>query len=119
SWQLVVASPESASATVAVTSPGPVVQVLLPAPGELRLKVPALEKSGATATATLTSAAGQPLRLLRWGGLRSQWDLRAGILNLDGVPTGAWKITVQTADGQTWTGTASVAPGQTAEVTLE
>ncbi|HKV11424.1 MAG TPA: carboxypeptidase-like regulatory domain-containing protein, partial [Thermoanaerobaculia bacterium] len=47
SWQLVVASPESASATVAVTSPGPVVQVLLPAPGELRLKVPALEKSGA------------------------------------------------------------------------
>lgn len=118
-WQLVVASPESAPATVAVTSPGPVVQVLLPAPGNLWVKVPALAKSGATATVTLTSAAGQPLRLLRWGGLRSQWDLRAGILNLDSVPPGTWKITVQAADGQTWTGTASVAPGQTAEVLLE
>ncbi|HSK76092.1 MAG TPA: carboxypeptidase-like regulatory domain-containing protein [Thermoanaerobaculia bacterium] len=119
SWQLLVESADSAPVTVSVTSPGPVVPVVLPQPGQLRVRVPALEKSDIAATATLTDPTGAPLRLLGWEGLKSQWDLRSGILTLDRLPPGSWRIAVQAADGRTWTGATSVAPGQTAEVTLE
>ncbi|HSF39514.1 MAG TPA: carboxypeptidase regulatory-like domain-containing protein [Thermoanaerobaculia bacterium] len=119
SWQLLVESADSAPVTVSINSPGPVVQVVLPQPGQLRVRVPALGKDGVAATASLTSPNGAPLRLLGWEGLKSQWDLRSGILNLDRLPPGSWRIAVQAGDGRTWTGATSVAPGQTAEVTLE
>ncbi|HSF39273.1 MAG TPA: carboxypeptidase-like regulatory domain-containing protein [Thermoanaerobaculia bacterium] len=119
SWQLLVESSDSAPVTISINSPGPVVPVVLPPPGQLQVRVPALEKDGVAATATLTGPNGAPLRLLGWEGLKSQWDVRSGILNLERLPPGSWRIAVQAADGRTWTGTASITPGQTAEVTLE
>ncbi|HSN89547.1 MAG TPA: carboxypeptidase-like regulatory domain-containing protein, partial [Thermoanaerobaculia bacterium] len=119
SWQLLVETAESAPVTVSITSPGPVVPVVLLQPGQLRMSVPALKMNKVAATVTLTSPNGTPLRLLGWEGLKSQWTLRFGLLSLDRLPPGSWSIAVQAADGRTWTGTASVTPGGTAVVTLE
>lgn len=119
SWTLHVESDHSSSATLQVTSPGPVVRVVLPAGGDLRVKVPALVASGGKATITLTGSGGAPLRKLGWDGLRSEWDLYLGSAHFVRVPAGAWQVTVRAADGTTWTTTATVTPGAVVEVNLE
>jgi protocatechuate 3,4-dioxygenase beta subunit len=119
SWLLMIESGESAPVTVPATVPGPALHVVLPPAGQLHIQVPALAKGSAAAKAVLTGAGGV-FRALDWsGGVSSEWELAAGERLLGSVPAGVWQVTARAADGRTWSGTAAVTPGGTAEVVLK
>ncbi len=119
SWQLLVASDQSAPVLVAATVPGPPLHVVLPAAGQLRVTVPALASDPATAHLTLLGAGG-PFRDLDWNNTAtSDLELYGGARTVGHVPAGPWQIVVSTTDGRSWKGSAAVTPGGTAEVTLK
>jgi hypothetical protein len=117
-WELVLDADGSAPVSLPVTSPGNGGRVVLPLPGSLDLKVPALAGTRMGAKVRLTDANGKPFRT-PWGDARSAFDLDAGAYKFERLAPGAWKVDVTAADGRTWTGTATVVPGGTAPVTLE
>jgi uncharacterized GH25 family protein len=119
SWQLVVGSDASAPVTVPATVPGPVVRVVLPPAGRLRIKVPALASGEVAAKVVLTGAGGL-YRGFDWdGSVKSEWELESGEIVLPQVPTGVWQVTARAADGRSWSGTATVTPGGVAEVVVK
>jgi protocatechuate 3,4-dioxygenase beta subunit len=119
SWQLVIGSDASASVTVPVTVPGPVIRVVLPPAGRIRIKVPALASGEVAAKVTLTGAGGL-YRGFDWdGSVKSEWELEGGATVLPQVPTGVWQVTARAADGHSWSGTATVTPGGVAEVVVK
>jgi hypothetical protein len=119
SWQLLVESDQSAPVTVAASSPGPAVHILLPPGGQVRVRVPALAASNANAKIVLTGSGGT-FRGIDWdGSVRSEWDLDGGTRLFPRVPAGLWQIVARTPDGRSWTGTATVTPGGVAEVVLK
>ncbi|HEX3128595.1 MAG TPA: carboxypeptidase-like regulatory domain-containing protein, partial [Thermoanaerobaculia bacterium] len=117
-WELILDADGSAPVTLPVTSPGNAGRVVLPLPGGLDLKVPALAGTRLGAKVRLTDAGGKPFRT-PWGDAKADFDLDAGALKLERLAPGAWKVDVTAADGRTWTGTATVVPGGTVPVTLE
>ncbi len=118
SWELLLKADGTATVSLAVTAPGHAGRVLLPVPGTLDLKVPALAGARIKAEARLTGADGKLFRI-PWGDARSAFELDSGSLKLDSLPPGAWKVDVTAADGRSWTGTATLVPGTTVPVTLE
>ena len=119
SWQLLVESDQSAAVTVAASSPGPPVHVLLQPGGQVRVRVPALAASDASAKIVLTGSGG-PFRDIDWdGSVRSEWDLAGGTRLFPRMPAGIWQVVARTPDGRSWSGTATVAPGGAAEVVLK
>jgi hypothetical protein len=100
-------------------SPGPTLQILLPPAGDVQVQVPALASGGGTAKVTLIGAGG-PFRNLGWdGSVTAEWTTSSGTATISHVPPGAWQAVARTADGRSWTGTATVAPGAVAEVVLK
>jgi hypothetical protein len=119
SWQLVIGSDASAAVTVPATVPGPVVRVVLPPAGRIRIKVPAAASGEVAAKVTLTGAGGL-YRGFDWdGSVKSEWELEGGATVLPQVPIGVWQVTARAADGHSWSGTATVTPGGVAEVVLK
>jgi hypothetical protein len=118
-WRLLIGSDQSAEVMVPASVPGPAVRAVLPRGGSLSVKVPALAGDGTVATVTLTGPGGL-FHGFGWDGrVRSEWDLYRGEASFPRVPTGSWQVTALAPDGRTWTGTATVTPGGSAEVTLE
>lgn len=117
-WELILDADGSAPVSLPVTSPGNGGRVVLPLPGSLDLKVPALVGTRMGAKVRLTDAQGKPFRSA-WGDARSAFDLDAGAYKFERLAPGTWKVDVTADDGRTWTGTATVVPGGTAPVTLE
>ncbi len=119
SWQLLIKADQAAPATVPASVPGPAIHAILPPGGEVRVQVPALASGSTTATIVLTGAGG-PYRGFDWdGGVKSEWELAGGTIRLAGVPAGVWQLAVRSADGRSWSGTATVTPGGMAEVVLK
>jgi hypothetical protein len=117
-WELLLDADGSAPVSLPVTSPSNAGRVVLPLPGGLDLKVPALAGTRMGAKVHLTDAGGKLFRTT-WGDARSAFDLDAGAYKFERLPPGAWKVDVTATDGRTWTGTATVVPGGTAQVSLE
>jgi hypothetical protein len=117
-WELVLDADGSAPLSMPVTAPGNAGRIVLPLPGGLDLKVPALAGTRVGAQVRLTDANGKLFRT-PWGDAPTAFDLDAGAHTFDRLAPGAWKVDVTAADGRTWTGTATVVPGGTVPVTLE
>jgi hypothetical protein len=117
-WELLLDADGSAPISLPVTSPGNAGRVVLPLPGSLDLKVPALAGTRIGAKVRLTDANGKLFRS-PWGDALSAFDLDAGAYKFERLAPGAWKVDVTADDGRTWTGTATVVPGGTAPVALE
>ncbi|HET9229300.1 MAG TPA: carboxypeptidase regulatory-like domain-containing protein, partial [Thermoanaerobaculia bacterium] len=118
-WDLFLDADGSATVVVPVTAPGNAGRVVLQRPGALRLKVPGLAEARVAAKVTLTDAGGNLYRV-PWGGqVRKEFELTEGMRRFDKLAPGQWTLSVAATDGRSWTGSATVAPGATAEVTLE
>jgi protocatechuate 3,4-dioxygenase beta subunit len=120
-WDLLLEADGSAPFSVPVTAPGSAGRVVLPLPGGLDLKVPALADPRSArigAKVRLTDAGGKLFRS-PWGDAPADFDLDAGAYKFERLAPGVWKVDVTAADGRTWTGTATVTAGGTAPVTLE
>jgi protocatechuate 3,4-dioxygenase beta subunit len=117
-WELLLDADGSAPVSVPVTSPGNAGRVVLPLPGGLDLKVPALAGARLDAKVRLTGADGKLFRQ-PWGDAQPAFDLDGGARKFERLPPGIWKLDVTAADGRTWTGTTTVVPGGMAQVTLE
>jgi len=118
SWDLVLDADGGAPVTLPVTAPGNAGRVVLPLPGVLDLKVPALLMARIGARVTLTDQSGKPFRTA-WRENQKGFELEAGALKLQRLAPGTWKIDVLADDGRTWSGTATIVPGGTVQVTLD
>jgi protocatechuate 3,4-dioxygenase beta subunit len=119
SWLLLVEADPSAPVTLSATVPGPAVHAVLPPAGQVRIQIPALANDPVEAKAVLTGAGGV-YRDFDWdGSVKSEWPFHNGGTNLPRVPAGVWQVTARAADGRTWSGTVTVAPGGVAEVGLK
>jgi len=103
-WDVLVAAPGGAPATLRVTVPGEPTDVVLPAAGRLRLQAPALEELGLEATVQVLDPGGHPISALdlETGTLRSTWAWRRDGVVIDGVPAGQWVVRVEASNGSTW-----------------
>ncbi len=118
-WDLLLDADGAALVSVPVTAPGHAGRVILPPPGGLSLRVPALADGQAGAKVRLSDSRDKPFRTL-WGGQAvAELDLTAGTLSLQRLPPGVWRVTVTAGDGRTWTRTAVIAPGSTAQLILK
>ncbi len=119
SWLLLVEADQSAPVTLSASVPGPAVQAALPPPGQVSIQVPDLANDPMEAKAVLTGSGGV-YRDFDWDGtVKSEWPCYSGKATLSHVPAGVWRVAVRAADGRTWSGTVTVAPGGVAEVGLK
>ncbi len=118
SWDLILDADGAAPVTVSVTAPGNAGRVVLPLPGVLDLKVPALQTARVRARLTLTDQNGKPFRT-PYGETLKGFELEAGALKLERLAPGTWKLDVAADDGRTWSGTATIVPGATVQMTLD
>ena len=118
SWELVLAADGGAPVTVPVTAPGNAGRVVLPQPGGLDLKVPALQGMRVGARLTLTDQNGKPFRT-PYGEALNRLDLDSGAIKLERLAPGTWTLAVAADDGRTWSGSAVVTPGGMTPVTLD
>jgi hypothetical protein len=115
-WRLLVSAPGTATAGVDVTVPGEPVRVALSPGATLVVKASGLTGRGRL---TLTGADGQPFRSVSGGMVVQEWPMYSNQALVDGLPAGAWQLTVTGPDGRTWRGSATTTPGAQSEVTLE
>jgi len=104
SWALLVSAPGAAVTSVPAAVPGPPVSVILPPAAPLRVRVPALLRSGLIASLAILGRDGQPLQAVDpASGLPARaWRVAGGSALVDGVPAGVWTLRVSAADGQVW-----------------
>jgi hypothetical protein len=117
-WELLLDADGAATVSVPVTAPGHAGRVVLPPAGGLDLKVGSLEGARVTAKARLTDSRGMLYRSVFRGGI-SEFDVNDGAASFERLAPGVWRVDVTAADGRTWSGSATVVPGGTAQVTLE
>ncbi len=118
--RFLVSAPGGAVTAVKATVPGEPVAVVLPAAGELEVRVPALLETDEVATVTVLGTDGRPFTHLEVGAsLRSQWTMVAGRAIIDGLPAGSWILHVTHADGRVWSGSAVTTGGPAIEVVLD
>lgn len=95
--------------------------VVLPPAGKVDVRVPELAGTVELATLAVTGPGGRPflsiassypIHLLR------EWPVRDGRATVEGLPPGQWQLTATTADGRTWSGSATV-PANGGDVSLE
>ena len=115
SWELLLDAEGGAPISLPVTAPGHAGRILLPLPGGLTLRVPALQGVRVGARVTLTDANGKPYRPTRGETL----GLNDGSFEVERLAPGAWQLAVTADDGRTWSGTATIIAGQRVEITLE
>jgi hypothetical protein len=80
--------------------------------------VPALQAARVRARLTLTDQNGKPFRT-PYGESLTTFELEAGALKLERLAPGTWKLDVVADDGRTWSGTATIVPGATVQMTLD
>jgi uncharacterized GH25 family protein len=120
SWTLLVTSGGSATASIAVESPGAAVPVRLPEAGILQVRVTELEGTGLQASARLLDAAGRAYRSALFFQTMTKWPLFDGVGTIPQVPAGTWTLEVSTPDGErTWSRVVSVLPGTTLDVIID
>ncbi len=117
-WELAIQGGDSAVVVVAVDAPGDQGRVVLPPGGNLLLSVPELQEE-MMASVFLTGPDGRPFShpsgtLALPGG----WLMSAGRAQVPALMPGVWSIEVRHEDGRSWSGSATVAAGEFAEVTL-
>ena len=108
-WNLLVAESGSPTARQPITVPGDPVTVALPVGGGLRLYVPELEQSGASARVQLKYPDGRPYRAAGLEGMfgRSFSVVVDGRSQVNAIPVGTWTVVVDTLDGG-WSKEATV-----------
>lgn len=118
-WELVIAAPGAAPATIAAVSvPGETLQVVLPPPGRLLIQVPELAAGDTPATATLAGPDGRLFRRPTGRGrVEERWPVHGGRALVE-VPAGLWQVRVEASDGRVWNGEAVVAAGSLTELDL-
>ncbi len=117
-WELLIVADQSAAARVQATVPGQLGRVQLPAGGGLQVTVSDLV-DGTSATVRLVGPDGRPHQAIGWSGnVTAQWRLRGGHHTATNLAPGTWTVEVTAADGRAWSGSAAVAAGATADVTL-
>jgi len=120
SWDVLVGALGTATVRVRAALPGPPVAVTLPPPASLTVRVPALADTGALGEARVIDAAGRPWSSPDFlGRLRETFDLGRGEARLPDLPPGTWTVVVTVPDGRTWTGQATLAPGETQDLILD
>jgi protocatechuate 3,4-dioxygenase beta subunit len=119
-WQVRLAAPGYATASVAASSPGPRVAVHLLPEAILEVRVPELAESPVAARLTAVGADGLPhLFLLGWGPPTTERAFTWGRIRLSQLAAGPWALTVTTPDGRSWSATTVARAGETTEVVLE
>jgi hypothetical protein len=119
-WQLVVAAAGSATTELEAQAPGPTIPVALQPACVLRVSVPELDDPTSVSTVRLTGADGRPYTALSWSAQpRSEWRMTGGQMEFSTLRPGSWTVGVATADGRSWQGSVSTAPGPAATITLE
>ncbi len=117
-WHLVIQGGDSAATRVAVDSPGELGRFVLPTGGTLHIRVPELEEEP-MASLVLTGPDGRPfVSTADIAMAPGAWMMSAGQSTVPGLVPGVWSFTVQHRDGRTWSGSAMVTAGETAEVSL-
>lgn len=114
-WDLLLDADGAALISVPVTAPGHAGRIVLPQPGGLSLRVPSLADGQIGAKVHLRDPRGRPFRILG----ASELDVSSGALDLHRLSPGAWRVTVIAADGRTWSQTAVIASGSTAQLILK
>jgi hypothetical protein len=115
-WTLLVGGRDLPVMKRRVTSPGDAGEMLLPFPGLLRVRVPALPE-GALSTLRLIGPDGEPY--VHPYGMAAQADYRMSgrEMAIGSLPPGPWRVEVTAAEGRRFTGEATVVAN--GEVTVE
>ena len=117
-WDLVVQGGDSAATHFAVNAPGDQGRLVLPMGGNLRVRSSELE-GVPMASITLTGPGGRPFVATAGAAFGpGEWMMNHGESLVPGLTPGVWSFTVRHG-GQSWSGSAPVAPGQTTEVSLQ
>ena len=116
-WELVVQGANSAATRFVVNAPGDQGQLVLPIGGALQINVPELE-GVPMARARFTGPDGKPL-VTSMGVMfqPGEWLLSDGKTTIPSLTPGTWSFTIE-HEGRTWSGSATVTPGATAEVSV-
>lgn len=118
-WELLLSAPGGAPARLRADVPGEGVTVVLPAAGDLRVRVPALAASNQLAVLRLVGSDGTVFQGLDRGGrLHDGWQLLGGRTVVERLPKETWTLYVEASDGRRWSGTATTT-GVAGEVVLE
>jgi len=120
SWEMLVAAGDSATRSLQVTVPGEAGRIQLAPGGSVKVEVPDLADGLVAADLRLIGPDGRSYRSVRWGGVvTAEVPLRSGRASVERLTPGIWTLTATAADGRSWSGSAVVAAGKTAEVTLQ
>lgn len=121
-WTLLVAESGSPTARQPIVVPGDPVTVALPMGGGIRLFVPELQQSGASAQVKLRYPDGRPYRAAGLEGMfgRSFAVVIDGRSQVNAIPVGIWTVVVETLDGE-WSkeATVRVIENQVIEYTID
>ncbi len=116
-WDLVVQGGNSAATHFTVNAPGDQGRLVLPMGGQLQVRSPELE-GVPMASITLTGPGGRPFVSTAGATFGpGEWMMNHGQSLVPGLTPGIWSFTVR-YDGQSWSGSAPVMPGQTTEVSM-
>jgi hypothetical protein len=115
-WTLLVGGWELPVVRRRITSPGDAGEIVLPPPGMLRVKVPALAE-GALSTLRLIGADGAPYVYPSGFQPRSDYTMNGRERAVGALPPGPWRVEVTAADGRRFVGDATIVAN--GEVTTE
>lgn len=118
SWRLLVAEGDSPTVGLTIDSPGEG-EVLVPEPGALRLRVPALEGGESLAMARLLGPDGAPYRSISFWATTEEFPVVRGRATLPSLPPGDWTVEVRGPDGHRFTAPARVVARAETEVLVE
>ncbi len=111
-WEMVLVADDSAVLQLPVTAPGDLGRLVAAPGGGLSITVPELGAEAASATIRLTGPDGRSHRFFdRRGQVSSELTLYGGLARAANLAPGAWTVSVVTADGRSWSATATVVAG--------
>jgi hypothetical protein len=117
---VIVGAAGSATTSLDAQAPGPTIPVALQPACALKVIVADLDDPTSVATVRITGSDGRPYTALSWTAQpRSEWRMTGGLIDLTTLPPGGWTVSVATADGRSWQGSAATSPGPPATLVLE
>ncbi len=117
-WELLVSARDTAVSSTPVTLPSDPIAIALRREALLDIRVPELEGDRTLATVKLIRPDGRLFRTVQWMWTRGEWSLHEGRASVHGLEPGPWTVTVETPDGRSWRGQASLAAGPNPELVL-
>lgn len=119
-WELRLAAPGTASASVSVRVPGPDVPVTLPSAASLRVLLPDLEGGLGQTRVRVLGPGGALYRAVRYdGGLQQEWRVFGDAGRVDDLAPGVWTVEATLPDGRTLSQPVRLTPGGLTTLTLE